>query len=593
MNTSEERADEELLDLIAQGDADARDAFLDRYLAPVYDLALRVTLDPVLADEATLASFGRVASETSRPPQASTYAWLFGLGRDEALGGLRRRGRAEASTEDATALVSHLDEPFFQLSQGASLDVDAETLRSGWWAARADGPRDYALLDLAVRRGLAPEEVADVAGLSRMSVYATLGRLRGALEESFAAAVLHFGGQEACAQLAAVASGAEDLDPALQREIKRHAETCPICRETRNRYPPASDLLAAFADIEPPADLRERVLAAWHESSAAAQAALPLAGATAAAAAVVMSDAETAAEAEEPPVATTDPPDDAPTAADTPADEPFAAAVEAEARERSFEQRPAGFFGGVGAGPPVLALSSSGGGGRRRNILVVVVAVTLIASLLGVVVGAVLDDGGSADVIAPLPTGTPGVGVLACSGAATIEQGSRTTLTFEQSMLPGFSIKSVAVRAISANASDQSIDASVGELAIVIDALTLPGPAGRTDEYRLDVEFTRDAERVQSECTLRVRAPAVTVTATASVTPTETPPPPTATATAVIIVPSTPVPPAPTSTPVPPTETPTITPLPGTPTPAPTSTPIIRSVTPAPTLTLTPTPPAP
>jgi anti-sigma-K factor RskA len=65
-------------------------------------------------------------------------------------------------------------------------------------------------------------------------------------------------------QLDAFAVGA--LEPDEQREIERHLEGCPDCREMADRLVTAANLLplalAAASPVTPPAGLKERVLAA-------------------------------------------------------------------------------------------------------------------------------------------------------------------------------------------------------------------------------------------------------------------------------------------------------------------------------------------
>ena len=74
--------------------------------------------------------------------------------------------------------------------------------------------------------------------------------------------------------------------------------------------------------------------------------------------------------------------------------------------------------------------------------------------------------------------------------------------------LAGYTIANVTVRAVSAGASAQAIDARVQEgLTVAFEALPLPGAAGRTDEYRLSVLFRRGSDQSTADCTVLVRAP--------------------------------------------------------------------------------------
>jgi DNA-directed RNA polymerase specialized sigma24 family protein len=229
-------------------------------LASLYDFALRLTLDPSLALDTTLVALRRLCEEPSesRAPRAiSTH--LYALLREEGLARLRRGGRGELTNGNG-GLLSPLERRFITLPAAGPSLAD-EAARWVWQSARGQRPRDYALLDLSLRRGLTPEDVADVAGLSQSGIYATLGRLRGLLEEAFAAWVLHAYGRDDCAGLAAAAPAAAEMTPALRRHISSHVEECAVCRATRARYPLAGDVFAAFVNIEPPPELQAQIAA--------------------------------------------------------------------------------------------------------------------------------------------------------------------------------------------------------------------------------------------------------------------------------------------------------------------------------------------
>ncbi len=578
MEAGDRLTDEALLELISRGDAAARSAFADCYLKPVHDFALRVSLDSGLAAAASLAAFGRLATEAEqRPPRLPPRSWLLALVHEEALARMRRGGRAGAAPDEEPELVPPLDERFLQPSVDASDGGDAGHLRLAWQAARAQRPRDYALLDLTLRRGLAPEEIAKITALSRSSAYTTLGRLRGALEEAFAAALLYEAGREACPELTELVARSAELDPALRREVTRHAEGCPICGRTGADYPLAGELFASLADVEPPTDLLERAAGTLAGSEVAdgeteAQVGLPFE-----ALALAETRAEDEPEAEDAPeLADEQEPEDEfeadeallPEAEELEADsardaleaeeeeplaeaeeeeppgeytaeaEPAAAAAEAsDVGDWPFRPEPAAFPASGGASPPPRAAApfafggdDGGSGGSRRKLFAIVGVLTIALVLVGVVLGDRIggggdDNGGGA---AGLATGTPGVGQIACGSSPTIDQGVRATLSFESADLAGFTISDVGVRAISENVGAQSLGATVeGNLTVVLDAFPVPGAAGGTAEYRLDVEFAREQEKVQSECTVLVRAPAEATMTPADDTPvpTETPAP--------------------------------------------------------------------
>src|SRR5581483_53796 len=268
--TADERTDEELRRLAGGGDAEAFQALKDRHFDNLYDFAVRISLDPALAAQAAGAAFDRVLA--SPPGSLPLATALLAAARDEALERMRGRGRSDDSADEPRAPISPVD-PMFSRAEG----VDPELAGWAWQAARAQRPRDYSLLDLSVRRGVPADEIAEATDMSHSGIYAILGRLRGAFEESFTSTLLYHRGREACDDLDALIRGQGAPGPALRREIARHVEGCADCRRTRRAFPSPADLLAAFLPVPPSTPAAPGATAAE-----ALQASLPLASAAAA-----------------------------------------------------------------------------------------------------------------------------------------------------------------------------------------------------------------------------------------------------------------------------------------------------------------------
>jgi hypothetical protein len=236
----------------------------------------------------------------------------------------------------------------------------------------------------------------------------------------------------------------------------------------------------------------------------------------------------------------------------------------------------------------------AGDGDRRRTMLLVVLGVlTLAFAYLGFVIGSSIEGGGDAsDQIAALPTRAAGVREIACGTAPiTLDQGSRATLTFDSQPLSGYQVSGVSVEGVSPNAVPRSVEARAQEgLSVLFEALPATGPAGRTDEYRLLVTFSRGEETTVSECRVLVKAPGTlaspspTVATSPTATPTRTPPPAVQATSPPVIQP----------TPRPPTATVVPTRALCTPVPQPTQsvggTPVIFPTPPFPTNTPAPVP---
>jgi DNA-directed RNA polymerase specialized sigma24 family protein len=605
-----DQSDDALLESIADGDAWAGEALVQRHLSSIFDFCLRLTLDSRLAAEASRAVFREVLSRPlDGPPTMSPRVWLFALAREAGLDGLRERPR----TGDESSALSATDPRLLRIASGSALAGDPDLALWAWQAARGQRPRDYSLLDLSVRRGLSPEEVAEAASMSRSGIFSVLGRLRGSFEEAFTASLLYNRGSEACGELARLLEDDQPLTPSLRREVSRHGEACQACRRTRSAYPSPADLLAELLEVEAALDLASSIVS----QSAAAAGAL----ATGAAPQGVQPSLEddissmpliAAFGRDDAPPEVLDeiePDDEAaslgpahdPDAEDlTPPPEEVEYEVSDEvAQDPDWPVQPEDAEPPVGAGPVAASgyerllsqrdryLGRSGpprrprgprlggaSGGRDRfriGFAVLVGLLTVAAVYVGLAFGSSIQGGGAATSSGALvlPTGTPGIQEIACgSGPIAVEQGSSTALTFDASVLPGYQLTEISVHPISPLAAVERVQArKENAMRVAVSVSPAASVTAREDEYGLRVLFNRDDERVVSECRLIVRVPATTPT------PTSTPVPPTAT---------------PTIQPTPqPTVAPTATPTPPPPTPTETSTP---TVTPTSTPTRTPTP---
>jgi DNA-directed RNA polymerase specialized sigma24 family protein len=126
MNSRDPRTDSELAELAARDDLDAAKELGRRYIAGLYDFAVRVTLDQASAQGAAEASLSRSITELpKRPPGLDYHAWLFGVARDECLEGIRQRIRPDAAEGDGNSTLSALDPRFARPPEsGADEEID-------------------------------------------------------------------------------------------------------------------------------------------------------------------------------------------------------------------------------------------------------------------------------------------------------------------------------------------------------------------------------------------------------------------------------------------------------------------------------------
>ena len=252
MSNSASRTDRELFGAASSGDLQALAELAGRHARGLYDFALRGTLDEQQAEAVIEAVFRRVGDPAMGvPPQIELRTWLYSLGLVEVLA---------VSNETRTARISTDDERFFQ----RTTQVDDDIAHWAWQAARGLRTRDYCVLDLTLRRGLTPEEVAEAASLTRSNLYASIGRARGAFEETFAAMLLFEHGREACPALDEMVESAPGttLRPALRHQIIEHSDDCDACRRTLDALPLAADVYISLVNIEMPETLVRRLLGA-------------------------------------------------------------------------------------------------------------------------------------------------------------------------------------------------------------------------------------------------------------------------------------------------------------------------------------------
>lgn len=176
-----EPSDGELLQRIARQDREAFDMLYERYLRPVYGLALRRLADRMQAEDALQETFTAVwrSAKSYRPERGPGGPWLYAVARNAIVD--RARSRSDASPE-LPEMVSHEPGPADH----------AEAAYVSWRVHRAmeDLPRsERDVLELAYWSGLSQSEVASFLGIPLGTVKtrtrSALSRLADALGGEF------------------------------------------------------------------------------------------------------------------------------------------------------------------------------------------------------------------------------------------------------------------------------------------------------------------------------------------------------------------------------------------------------------------------
>jgi RNA polymerase sigma factor (sigma-70 family) len=272
--------DSEVVESIAATDPAGLADVYDRYADPLYKYCRSMLGDPADAADAVQDTFVIAASRLGGLRDAERlHAWLYAVARNECL----RIGRARK-----TAPALH--EAPEVTGEGGLAGDDAEwadLLALVEDAARGLNPAEREVIELRLRQGLEPGEIAILLGVSRNRVQSLLSRARDHMLASLDVLLVGRAGREECRELASMLSGWDGrLSVPLRKRVHRHIGRCGVCT-ARCAYElrpamllglsPVAAIVAAAAQslrsaAGPPAALRSHTLAlaADHTPSAIA-----------------------------------------------------------------------------------------------------------------------------------------------------------------------------------------------------------------------------------------------------------------------------------------------------------------------------------
>ncbi len=180
--------DDALVHAMAQGDADAMARIYDRWSAPLFGLALRITREKADAEEVVVDTFAQAWRDAARfeTGRGSVGAWLAMIARSRALDLVRSSTRRNRLNDSAT--VESADAPVGMGSRLPSPSAhveDDERARRVREALDALPAAQRATLELAYFEGLSQTEIAErlaePLGTVKTRVRLGLRRLREAL----------------------------------------------------------------------------------------------------------------------------------------------------------------------------------------------------------------------------------------------------------------------------------------------------------------------------------------------------------------------------------------------------------------------------
>ncbi|HEX7132096.1 MAG TPA: sigma-70 family RNA polymerase sigma factor [Iamia sp.] len=222
--------DADLVRAAQAGDGEAFGVLFDRWSTRVVDVAYRIVRDREVAAEVAQDAFLAAWTGLDRLEQVESFGgWVLRIGRNRALNRLERERRSvPVGNEETTDMVDRRTEPADEAGDAAA---GAENTELVWAAATALGPRDASVLDLHLRHGLAPAEIAEELGVTANTAHQVLFRLRSRLGDAVRACVLWRAGHPACPELAGAvtAAGISAFGADAVRVIGAHATGCADC----------------------------------------------------------------------------------------------------------------------------------------------------------------------------------------------------------------------------------------------------------------------------------------------------------------------------------------------------------------------------
>jgi RNA polymerase sigma factor (sigma-70 family) len=224
--------DSEVVAAIVAGDPRGLAVAYDRYADPLYKYCRTLLPDPADAADAVQDTFVIAASRLDRLREPDRLrAWLYAVARNEGLRILRSKRGAVALEAVALEAAGDVTDDSADIGHDAE-QADLRALLED--AAEGLNPGEREVIELQLRQGLDPGEVATVLGVSRNHANALLSRARDQLGTCLAALLVGRAGRADCGELDALLTGWDGrLTVLLRKRVHRHIEQCSVCGARR------------------------------------------------------------------------------------------------------------------------------------------------------------------------------------------------------------------------------------------------------------------------------------------------------------------------------------------------------------------------
>ena len=264
MSTTAARSDEELAALAGQGDQEAQAALYDRYFESAYDLSARLARDPDAGATIVEAAFERAFNNLHNGEHPEVFKpWFFRTVYNVASEHLHPalKTKKPAKEESEKKQVPFLGVDTTKLSSAEPKAHDSEIVQLVWREAGKLSRNDYTLLDLHLRKGLQPDEIAAALGFRSRDFNTRLDKAKGSLEEAVTSRLLILRGLENCSELVRVVKSdpSQRVKGILPLQVQMHVNRCYRCQETRKKFANSADVLGAMTPVAAPEGLKEQL----------------------------------------------------------------------------------------------------------------------------------------------------------------------------------------------------------------------------------------------------------------------------------------------------------------------------------------------
>jgi RNA polymerase sigma factor (sigma-70 family) len=252
--------DAHLVERVRAGDPNAFGVLYDTWFDRVLDLAYRILFDEDAAADVAQETFLSAWRNLDRLDDPYAFGgWLLRIARNAALDRKRKEQRSRPVDEARLAMIERtqatVEDRVVTLDDPARVAEDNAYVALVWDAAETLGDRDREVLDLNLRHGLEPAEIADVVGLNRNAANQLVHRVKQRLTTAIGARVLWRSGEPSCSALRAelVAAEIDRFDADAVRAIDRHAAACEACRERKRTHLSPAQMFSAVPIMGIPA----------------------------------------------------------------------------------------------------------------------------------------------------------------------------------------------------------------------------------------------------------------------------------------------------------------------------------------------------